>query len=91
VGAEVAHAVGRELAHTLQDVVLRRTDLGTAGHPGRRALELASELMAEELGWKPDRVRAEVSDLEAFYFRHAAQRSFGPVPSLPGHEARASS
>jgi glycerol-3-phosphate dehydrogenase len=90
LGAEVVHAARRELAYTLQDVVLRRTDLGTAGHPGRRTLELTGELMADELGWEPERIRAEVNDLEAFYFMRGAQRSFGPAPSLYGREARTS-
>ncbi|HXV35578.1 MAG TPA: glycerol-3-phosphate dehydrogenase C-terminal domain-containing protein, partial [Myxococcota bacterium] len=49
--AEVVHAVRHEAAQTLSDVVLRRTDLGSAGHPGSAALEAAAALMAEELHW----------------------------------------
>lgn len=65
--AEVLHAVREEMALKLTDVVLRRTDLGTLGHPGRPALEEAVRLMAKELGWTPDRQQRELADAEAVY------------------------
>jgi glycerol-3-phosphate dehydrogenase len=60
LGAEVVHAVRDEMAVTLGDVVLRRTDLGTAGYPGREALEQCLELAAPELGWDDPRCRREL-------------------------------
>lgn len=66
-GAEILHAVRREMAVTLADVVLRRTELGSAGHPGPRALTLTAELVAEELGWSADRTRREIEAVEAAY------------------------
>ena len=56
-----------EAAITLADAVLRRTEAGTAGHPGRGALEAAAAIMAAALGWDTARVAAEVADVEAVY------------------------
>jgi glycerol-3-phosphate dehydrogenase len=58
LGVEVTHAVEDEMAQQLSDVVLRRTDLGTAVHPGYGALEHAAERMQSLLGWS-DRERTE--------------------------------
>ncbi len=58
--AEVIHALRHEMARTLSDVVLRRTDLGTAGWPGREALEECLALAVEETGWGQDRARQEL-------------------------------
>jgi len=50
--AEVSHAVERELALTLEDVMVRRTSLAlTASDQGRGAAEKVADLMAQTLGW----------------------------------------
>ncbi len=51
IGAQVAYAVDHEMALTLEDVVFRRTGLGTLGFPGEAALARATALMAARLGW----------------------------------------
>lgn len=66
-GAEIIHAVRAEAAVKLSDAVLRRTDAGSAGHPGREALERAADLMAAELGWSELQRRREINDLENGY------------------------
>lgn len=66
-GAEIVHAVRAEAAVKLSDAVLRRTDAGSAGHPGREALERAADLMAHELGWSALQRRREINDVEAWY------------------------
>lgn len=60
LGAEVVYAVRHELAVHLDDVAFRRTDLATGGSPGAAALGAAADLMARELGWDPERRRAEL-------------------------------
>jgi glycerol-3-phosphate dehydrogenase len=60
--AEVIHGVRDEMARKLSDVVFRRTDLGTAGHPGTEALEICAGAMSAELGWTPDKTRAEIEE-----------------------------
>jgi glycerol-3-phosphate dehydrogenase len=67
--AEVAHAVHSEMAYKLSDVVFRRTDLGSGGHPGENALSEAASIMAIELGWSPTRRQAEVDEVRRAYLR----------------------
>jgi glycerol-3-phosphate dehydrogenase len=63
--AEVIHAVREEMAMHLGDVVFRRTDLGTMGHPGTEALEISTQLMAAELDWDASRCRKEIELVNA--------------------------
>jgi len=65
--AEVIHAVREEMGCKLSDVVLRRTDLGSAGHPGDKALESCAQLMSQELGWSQDRVKKELNETQNQY------------------------
>jgi glycerol-3-phosphate dehydrogenase len=65
--AEVLHAVRREAARKLADVVLRRTDLGSAGSPGKEALKACAEVMAAEMGWDKNRVEREIQEVEEVY------------------------
>jgi glycerol-3-phosphate dehydrogenase len=60
--AEVVHAVREEMAEKIGDVVFRRTDLGTGGHPGEESLQSCARLMASELGWDENRVREEINE-----------------------------
>ncbi len=59
IEAEVAFAVDREMAVRLDDVVLRRTGLGTLGYPGRRCLDRAAAIMAARLNWSEHQVAEE--------------------------------
>jgi glycerol-3-phosphate dehydrogenase len=63
----ITHAIREEMAHTLTDVVVRRTGLGALGHPGNEAASKVAMRMQAELAWSDDRARAELSALEAFY------------------------
>ncbi len=65
--AEILHAVRCEAARTLSDVVLRRTDLGAAGHPGAAALEATATLMARELHWDATRRQNELDVTSAAF------------------------
>lgn len=74
--AEVVHAVREEMAVRLEDVVFRRSDLGTAGHPGAVAVAACAGLMAAELGWSPARASEELArTLAAFPSAPAPPRS----------------
>ena len=55
------------MAVRLVDAVLRRTEAGSAGHPGRHALEAAARVMGAELGWTADRCTQEVETAEQVY------------------------
>jgi glycerol-3-phosphate dehydrogenase len=66
--AEVVHAVRAEMAVKLADCVFRRTELGTADHPGPEALENSAMLMADELGWKADRTALELAEVRGQFY-----------------------
>ena len=55
-GAQVVEAVRNEMALTLEDVVLRRTGLGSAGYPGDEAVLKLESILRDELGWTSARV-----------------------------------
>jgi glycerol-3-phosphate dehydrogenase len=61
--AQVYRAVRSEMAVTLADVVLRRTDLGTGLCPGRRTLTECAEIMATELGWTDNDVEQQIGNV----------------------------
>lgn len=79
--AEVAFAVRHELALTLADVVLRRTDLGSLERPSDEAIAECADLMATELGWSSE-VRAEmIRQLDEFYERRAERLGLAELPA----------
>jgi glycerol-3-phosphate dehydrogenase len=61
LAAEILYAIREEMAKTLSDIVFRRTDLATGGHPGDSVLREVAELAAAELGWSEQRVADEIS------------------------------
>jgi glycerol-3-phosphate dehydrogenase len=65
--AEVIHAIRDEMATTLSDVVLRRTDLASLEYPGEETLRICAELMAKELGWNESRIQAEIHEVSQAY------------------------
>jgi glycerol-3-phosphate dehydrogenase len=60
IAEQTARAVREEMAIHLGDVVLRRTDLGTAGPSPGPDLEAAAAAMASVLGWEERKTRAEL-------------------------------
>jgi len=65
--AEVLHAVRKEMAQKLADVVFRRTGSGMTGNPGEACLRSCAAVMAEELGWDDMRVQKEVEEVSALF------------------------
>jgi glycerol-3-phosphate dehydrogenase len=57
--AEVLHAVRKEMAMTLEDVVFRRSGMGTVGCPDEAALNKTIAIMAEELDWTAEQQAEE--------------------------------
>ena len=64
---EIAYAARKEMAMTLADALLRRTEAGTAGHPGDDAIARAVDVLATELGWDERRQQIEKDKTAAFY------------------------
>jgi glycerol-3-phosphate dehydrogenase len=67
LGAEVVHVIRHEMAVRLTDIVIRRTGLGSGGHPGREAIESCGRIAAQELGWTTQRLEQELASVESFY------------------------
>ena len=63
----VVHAIRDEMAHTLLDVVIRRTGLGAAGHPGDVVAGDIARRMQQLLGWPDERMSSELAALRNFY------------------------
>jgi glycerol-3-phosphate dehydrogenase len=64
---EIAYAAREEMAITLADALIRRTEAGSAGNPGAAAIAKAAAVLATELNWNPERREAEIAAVEAFY------------------------
>ena len=58
--AQVVYGVRYEMAHTLKDMVLRRTGIATLGNPGEEILRQVALVMARELSWDKEKIAAEV-------------------------------
>ena len=65
--AEVLHAIREEMAQKLRDVVFRRTELGTAGHPGNEHLQTCVSVMSTELGWNSARIQRELQEVKEMF------------------------
>jgi glycerol-3-phosphate dehydrogenase len=83
IEAEVVHAVRRELAQRVEDVLVRRFHLYYE-HPdqGVSVARRVAELMGEELGWDPEQVRAEAERYLEF-----VNRQLGPGALLNDHNS----
>jgi glycerol-3-phosphate dehydrogenase len=67
IAAQVAFAVRSEMALTLDDVLFRRTGLGTLGKLDAKAVEDAAQLMAIELGWSDEEKRRQIASIDWRY------------------------
>ncbi|NEP88150.1 MAG: glycerol-3-phosphate dehydrogenase/oxidase [Okeania sp. SIO2C2] len=67
IKAEIFHAIHQEMAHKLSDVILRRTELGSAGYPGDETILFCAEVMSKELGWSPTKLQQEVEEIQNIF------------------------
>jgi glycerol-3-phosphate dehydrogenase len=65
--AQIIHAIHNEMAQKLSDIVLRRTDMGSAAPPTPDALHTCAQIMAAECGWNETRTAQEIKDVWAAY------------------------
>jgi glycerol-3-phosphate dehydrogenase len=66
-GNPITQAIREEMANTLTDVVVRRTGVGAAGHPGNVVANQYATAMQKELGWSEERKNKELQALSRFY------------------------
>ena len=62
-------AVREEMAVQLDDVIFRRTGLGTLGHPGRACLDRCASIMGVTLGWSDAYRAKQVAKTTALFLR----------------------
>lgn len=67
IAAQIIYAVREELAETLADVILRRTDLGSMGYPSEEAIQVCADLMAVEKGWDEGKKQQEINAIRSNY------------------------
>lgn len=58
--AEICFSARHEMAFSIEDVLFRRTGIGTLGTPGRTAVERVASVMARELGWSEAETRDQM-------------------------------
>jgi glycerol-3-phosphate dehydrogenase len=63
----VVHGIREEMAMRLSDILLRRTDLGSAGNPGDETVQYCADVMAKELGWNSSRKKEEMDAIKVIY------------------------
>ena len=71
VGAEAIYVIREEMACTLADIVVRRTELGAEGKPPDAIISTIAAVAADELRWDRERVEREVTRVNAFYAQSA--------------------
>lgn len=64
-GIQVLQSVREEMAVHMEDVLFRRTGLGTLGSPGDAALDRIAGLMGQELQWTPQNLKIQVERARA--------------------------
>lgn len=64
---EIEYAIREEMAMTLDDLIFRRTGLGTIGHPGSAVLSSCAGRMASVLGWSEDERQRQLAAVNARY------------------------
>jgi glycerol-3-phosphate dehydrogenase len=58
------YAIREEMAFSLSDILIRRTGIGTLGHPGKKVLNTVADIAARELKWDQERKEREIQMVE---------------------------
>ena len=82
--AQLYLAVQEEMAVSLQDVLLRRTGIGTSACQGLDCAESIGQRMGQLVGWSPRRLAAELQAYGAHVARSRRFRERGPSSSTRG-------
>lgn len=65
--AEIYHAVHKEMALKLTDIVFRRTELASAERPDSETLTFCAQILGKVLGWDNWRVQREIDEVLATF------------------------
>jgi glycerol-3-phosphate dehydrogenase len=67
IKAEIIHAVRKEMAQNLVDVVQRRTELGATGLPSISVLKTCADLVGQELNWDTQQKSRAINQVKQAY------------------------
>ncbi len=67
IKAEIIYGVRNEMAQTLTDMMMRRTELGTAEIASDAQINAAADVMADELNWSEDQKNDEINSYIQIY------------------------
>lgn len=87
IGAQALYAVRHEMALTLDDVIQRRTGIGTLGHPGRDTLRRIADIAGPELGWDEDEKTRQIEAAEQRYRTRDDGSAAAPALDAPAGQA----
>lgn len=79
IKAEVVNAIREEMAQNLFDIVFRRTDLGTAGDPGKEAIQTCGNIAAKEFSWDENKLQEELNNLNKFFLKKGAVKNYSTL------------
>ncbi len=65
--AELKYFIEEEMAVTLLDVIVRRSNLGAAERPDNAALEQIANSMATQLSWTDEEKSTQLQEVDMFY------------------------
>lgn len=74
--AEIVHAVKNEMAEKLDDVLVRRTDLGTDGNPSEDVINNVAEIMADILNWNSEKTHDEIERCKILFENYGSEKKY---------------
>ncbi len=83
LGAEVVFAFEKEMAETINDVLLRRTMCAYSSQVGLDVLQAAAELAGRQLGWDAARVQSEIANYQDYIRRYRPRAMEAQNERLP--------
>lgn len=67
IEAQAVYAIRHEMAVKLSDIFMRRTGLGTIGHPGKQVIKRVAQIAAKELNWSVEKTNSEILEMEEIF------------------------
>ena len=67
IKSEIIFAIREEMALHLDDIIFRRTDIGSSGLPDDLDIGFISKVAGEELGWTETERISEIKRIENYY------------------------
>jgi glycerol-3-phosphate dehydrogenase len=74
--AEIIHAVKNEMAEKLDDVLVRRTDLGTDGSPSEDVISNVAKIMADNLNWNSEKTDDEIERCNRLFDNYGSEKKY---------------